>query len=453
MNDLHSPDLNSEELARQIDEAFSRDGEGAFSPGNDPRVDAALRLANAKHPAMPPEMLARVQSKVIAAHRQQVRRQRTWRPQNSVFLRMAATFAIILIFIGSTALPAFANSVPGDFWYPFKRNLETLELSAASSPTDRANLYLTQAERRLDEATVLLQRKLFDTDLLVDARNSLASFNQLAAQIGDALPNREGQVALITESMSILLQEAEQLQVVSGDQVVALLPSLLPLPTDTPTQAASATDVPPTEVALVVVATATDAPPTEAATDAPPVMEVTESAVTEEPTAAVQASETPVPSDTPTETLTPSDTPSLTPTAVTPLALATMYALENANVREKAGQSQPIITILHHGESTAVIGEDDTGKWWHVRLTDGRLGWIAKFLLSANPPPAANNPADGNNANDPAGNCDHPGNYCNAPGQTGTLPAQSNGNGNPGGKPDNPGNGNSPAAPGNGHKP
>jgi hypothetical protein len=144
----------------------------------------------------------------------------------------------------------------------------------------------------------------------------------------------------------------------------------------------------------------------------------------------------------------------------TTLPLATMYAIENANVRSQPGQNQTIITILHQGESAEVIGEDNTGKWWHVRLKDAQLGWIAKFLLSIDPPSASANSNDGNSA---SGNCDHPGNYCNAPGQTGTLPAQSNGNGNPGGgnsgnpgngnPPTNPGNGNPPANPGNGHKP
>jgi hypothetical protein len=461
MNELHAPDLNPEELANQLDAIVVPEGDILPISGqqDDPRIQIAVRLANAHHPQMSPAMLSRVQAKMIKANQLQLKRKPIWRPKYTLTSRLVAAFTIIMVFFGSTALPALANSVPGEFWYPFKRNLENIEISAAFSATARAGIYLTQAERRLEEAQVLLQRQVFDTNLIFDARNSLISFEQLAPQLDAALPDARSRVALATESVALLIQEAEQQQILSGKEVIALLPTVIPLPSNTvspsltPTIEPSATSTSTGSLmtlTLTAVPTLTDVPPSLTLT-----VENTHAAdfgpmMSEEPNllAVSTATSTPLP----------------TMTATSQSTIAIMYASENANVRNQPSRDQSIISLLQQGTATEVIGEDDSGKWWHVRLSDGRLGWVAKFLLSINKPvessgndtSTGNNASTGNNTNGDFG-CDHSGNYCNAPGQTMTPPGQSGNIPTPHSPPSNPGGGNNssnpPSNPGNGHKP
>ena len=183
MNELHSPDLNPEALANRLDERLGGKSLESGQPV-DPRLEIAIRLSNAKHPQMSPQMLSRVQARMIKANRQQMRRQRFSRPKYGHAVRqLTAAFAIIMVFFGATALPALASSVPGEFWYPFKRSLENVEISIAISATARAGVYLTQAERRVEEAQVLLQRQVFDANLILEARESIANYEQLAPQL------------------------------------------------------------------------------------------------------------------------------------------------------------------------------------------------------------------------------------------------------------------------------
>src|ERR1041385_7184464 len=162
-------------------------------------------------------------------------------------------------------------------------------------------------------------------------------------------------------------------------------------------------------------------------------------------------------------------TSTLWPTVTSQPPTLTMYALENANVRSEPSRNQTVITVLRQGTSTEIIGDDNTGKWWHVRLKNGESGWVAKFLLSVNKPtvpPETNGASGNNNVNDDGSNssnggsndgsnsnfgCDHSGNYCNAPGynQNSGSQGQSNNQSN-GNSSSNSGNG---SENGNGHKP
>jgi hypothetical protein len=125
---------------------------------------------------------------------------------------------------------------------------------------------------------------------------------------------------------------------------------------------------------------------------------------------------TPVPSPTPTVTLTPTPTltplpPTATPTAtatstvtptqtLTPTPTATpVLALVNAgeeaggaHLREAAGYQSPSRGILGNGEVVIVLPDspvEDAGVFWiHVRVEDGREGWILQTLLvTATPSP------------------------------------------------------------------
>jgi hypothetical protein len=293
----------------------------------------------------------------------------------------------------------------------------------------------------------MLHRQVFDKSLLLDANQSLANYEHLASEIAPSSTDTDLRAASVTESMALLMQEAEYQQTISGIQVLALLPTVLPVPTTVTslslvasnvTTAASSTPIPTATPTIVMP---TDVPPT-----ALPTLEATESQVVIT-TSDSESTDLP-PTAIATSTLWPTPTPQ--PPTIT------MYALESANVRSQPSQDQAVITVLRQGISTEIIGEDNSGKWWHVRLKDGTSGWVAKFLLSVDKPviSSGNNNSSGNN--DPSGNnnpsdgsnngdfgCDHPGNYCNAPRQNGTQPSSSNNSGNNNSNNNNSGNNNS----------
>jgi hypothetical protein len=129
-----------------------------------------------------------------------------------------------------------------------------------------------------------------------------------------------------------------------------------------------------------------------------------------------------------------------------------MYVVEKANVREQPARNQAIIAVIEAGTAVEVSGEDETGSWWHVKLADGRSGWIAKFLLSLEVSAPAS-VDDNNNNNSSDFGCEHPGDYCNAPGQTGSQPTPVGGNPSGGGPPDNPPGGDPPSNPPGGGPP
>jgi len=107
---------------------------------------------------------------------------------------------------------------------------------------------------------------------------------------------------------------------------------------------------------------------------------------------------TPVPSRTalPTFTLTPSNTP-ITPTpSNTPTASATppisgiVVSLETVNVRQGPGVSFSAIIALVPGTGVQILGQNEDGRWFNIRMEDGREGWIAASLLRVNPTPTLN---------------------------------------------------------------
>ena len=425
MNDPGLPELTPEELARRLDNMMAS-GRNISSPGtaDDPRIRIAQSLATARHPEMSPEMSARIQSKMIAAHRQKMSRKRAPRPQYTMVLRWAAVLAAAVIFFSAAAMPAVASSVPGELWYPVKRNLETVEIVIAPSSAARAEVHLTQAERRINEVQVLLQRRLFDADLMIDAHNSLSYYEQSTQALGTISNRDEARAAGVTESIALLLQEAEQMHLVSGDEVVALIPTVIAIPT-TPSDIGVPTIVPTPSATLFP----TEEPPvtTPAAAVEQAQLPDVQPPLTDEPTLVA----------TMTATYTPEVSGILLSAAMatTQQPIVTMYALENTNVRSQPARNQPIITVLQQGEAVAVIGEDATGKWWHVQLGDSRSGWVAQFLLSLDKPALQPTGSDGSNSGNDNGDnfgCEHPGDYCNAPGQNGDHPPPSSGNGNPG---------------------
>lgn len=104
---------------------------------------------------------------------------------------------------------------------------------------------------------------------------------------------------------------------------------------------------------------------------------------------------TPVPSRTPlpTFTLTPSETPisptpSNTPTAsATPVQTGIITSLQTVNVRQGPSVGSNAIVALTPGTGVQVLATSPDGKWFNIRMEDGREGWIAAELVRLNPMP------------------------------------------------------------------
>ena len=127
---------------------------------------------------------------------------------------------------------------------------------------------------------------------------------------------------------------------------------------------------------------------------------------------------TPTPTITPTFTPSDTATPTLSPTAtatftatetatatstatatITPSATPTVFAVVRAqqriNVRSGPGTRFGAIDSLAPDSGVQVIGENEEGDWFQVRLEDGDEGWVSAALLRIEAPPPAAEPDEG----------------------------------------------------------
>jgi uncharacterized protein YraI len=418
---MSDEERQAQKLGDHLDNLFDS-GQPLPTSDPDPLVNAALRLANAPRPELSAQQLARIQARVLQANRRAVHRLSS--PRIIPIFRWAMVASLVLVVFTIALTPALANSLPGDALYPVKRTLEGVELALAGSGEARANIYLTQAARRADEALALLQRGTFDSTLVTDAVATTLQASELAAQQPNStvLVTLQSRVVQVDTALGNVLDEASRKQLVSGDALATLersretliLGGNLPVPTPTP----------PT--------IAVQASPSEA-----PTATLTQPAT---------ATATPLPTSTPAaaeaavliETLTPdaSATFTLTPTT-TPFMMAIIRSKQPVNVREGPGLGFKVIAALQPGTRLPVLGWNPDGTWLNVVLSDGRSAWIASSLMQTgdfsdassssqdNLPPSTDTPAPGTNSGGSSASnssssdfgCDHPGNYCNAPGQ------------------------------------
>lgn len=111
---------------------------------------------------------------------------------------------------------------------------------------------------------------------------------------------------------------------------------------------------------------------------------------------------TPTPSPTATATYTATNTATATPTAtatITPSATPTVFGLVRArgriNVRNGPGTQFAAIGSLAPDSGVQVIGENDAGDWYQVRLEDGGEGWVSASLLRIEEPAPTVEPREG----------------------------------------------------------
>lgn len=195
----HTPDS----LADRLDQVLPPENRPA-SHDEDPLVDVALRMANAPRPQLSAEARSRIQQQVMQhAARQQVMR----RPEFSIqpVLRWALVASVVLVVLFLPAARVTMASVPGDILYPAKQLVEQVERGLASTDEARAATHLTHAERRIQEAQVLLIRGQLDAPLLRAAQQNMADAAALVRNSPTFDPGLQLRLEIQTASLSAAL--------------------------------------------------------------------------------------------------------------------------------------------------------------------------------------------------------------------------------------------------------
>lgn len=415
---MSDQEFDAGQLADHLDNILPPHQTNVPAAGGDALVRTAVRLASAPRPQMSPEAAARIQARVIHAARQQKKPRRTARAV-PVLLRWAAVF-VLAVFAFGAAAPTIASSAPGEVLYPVKRGLENVELLLAASPESQAIVHLNQAERRISEAQTLLARGQFDSQLVRDVRQSAARSVEASAQLPAAASSADiiQRAAQVNIAMNSVMQAAITAGVVTPEELNELIP---PDPTPAPVEPASPTPPAPEETPAVT--------PTQQPTET----ETSQPAFTSTP----QSTSQPVP---------------VVPIAPQP---GVIDSDRGVNVRSGPGAEFDIIAVLQPGTPVQVIGHSAAQDWLHIRLSDGRSGWVIASAIRAgtSPPVATPQPpaADNTDCNLPGKACDAPGhNKPDSPGKSADAPGQNKDNNPGGGPPDNPGQGNPPDNPGKG---
>jgi uncharacterized protein YraI len=152
-----------------------------------------------------------------------------------------------------------------------------------------------------------------------------------------------------------------------------ITPTPEPSETVEPTEAPTATPVPPTAT-----------PPQEDDEIEEPSPSPDEPAViaTVTPEVDVAVTSTSEPTQTPTPPASPTPRPSPTATLTPePVRFGTVIATEPINVRSGPSTSNAPITVLQPGDRVLVIGENEDESWYNIVLDDDTTGWVAAFLL------------------------------------------------------------------------
>jgi hypothetical protein len=265
-----------DELADHLDEIIPLGDSMPVSGDDDPLVDAAAQLTNAKHPALSPAALALMQARVLSAVKANPPKPAPTIREFPVrrYLKLAASFAIVVMFmiLGQSAVSA---SVPGDALYQVKRGVERIELELGKAFNNEDEVHIRLAKRRVNELDTLLARGEFDVESLENGFDHLAKVET---------PSQETQ--RVASLLTVLADEAERSGLIGDDS-----PSNNNVDSDSPD---------------VVEATDEVEPPTETPTNTP----------TATPTLTPTATMTPTstPTSTPTKTNTPTRTPTSTAT-------------------------------------------------------------------------------------------------------------------------------------------
>ncbi|MGJ3241316.1 MAG: DUF5667 domain-containing protein [Anaerolineae bacterium] len=409
----------------QLDALINSDEALAIASDNpDPLIQSALMLKRAPVPMLSPQGRVRVRERILPPMSVQPvpepiapadPMRRVLRPNFSATIQRIVASVLIVMFISLLVAPsASAGSLPGDLLYPVKRGLEQVSLQLTTSDRGRARQHLDHAQERLVEMNNLYARGLYDTRLLDDALTSVENATRIArnAQFLEADPVFQDTVVTVLTALDevivrydqapVLVETLDTLQARQQQEVNAVRPqpTLTPLP-EIVQEPASTEVLQPERTPFLIEPTSTP----EVTEPAPELVEVTE-----EPALL-------------TETV-------------------TLYTSASGAVRVRIAPdlNARVLTTLTHGASVTQIGTNADQTWVQVRLSDGREGWIASFLLVGQPPTmpdtagnSGNNSNASGNANGNASDANANSNANNATGNAGNNNnASGNANGNAG---------------------
>jgi hypothetical protein len=232
----------------------------------------------------------------VQSHRRQVRRSPV------VFLRAAASFALLLFVLAGIALTLVENSLPGDALYKVKTGLESARLAFSGDPSA---LRAEFARRRWDEiARLLTQRRSAEVAFEGEIQTMNGADWRVAGLELSVLPGTPG-------AQSVQVGDQVAVRAVTTDQgtLVARAVTLLDR-SRRPTPTLTLTGTPTISAPATLTPTAT---PTATVPPAP----------SPSPSLTLTFTTTPTPTGTSTVTSTVTATPTRTPTATrTPTRLA-----------------------------------------------------------------------------------------------------------------------------------
>lgn len=340
---MSSPWTSPEQLARRLDQVLPPDSAAKPPITTDPLVNAAALVSSIVVPALPAAASARIQQQMLAAYRQQMRFAPKRRSSLSIvrgLMRYGLVAALILALIAFGISPAVANSVPGEPLYAVKQLAETVELATAAEGR-RSAVLITHADRRMQEAGVLLDRGRFEETLIQRALESLTE-----AAGDESAPAFAAQASTVIERAESIVTAAVSAQLLDNAAASALreaitavrstpaytLPGQLPEPVNVPEVIMTATPTPlpsetPTRTWTATWTATSTATPTPSETN----------------TASPTATETPTATGTAVSTAswTPSATPTYTETAA-PAALSTLTP-SRTNTPRPGGGGRPTV--------------------------------------------------------------------------------------------------------------
>jgi hypothetical protein len=245
-------------LADRLDAALPPDRFDIPSMSDDPLVNTAQLFAALPQPLLSPVTKGQIRSQVLEAYRQQTHRSVSMRSRTIAALRWAAVVGIVLMLSLVGVTRAALASVPGDTLYPVKEVVERVELALATSDQARASVQLKHAERRAQEALVLLDRGRWSPDLVTTALDDMIAAAK-AAREDPSIPaservQLEARTVQINTLLDSILVRAARSGLVSQDSLAPLIEHvhttqtsgslLLPPPVPAPTATPSPTPAP-----------------------------------------------------------------------------------------------------------------------------------------------------------------------------------------------------------------
>lgn len=427
---MSSQYTDPEILARRLDQALPPDS-GYLPPQTpDPLVNTAAAVARMQVPELRADALVRIETRMFAALDAQTPPLRALpkrRRSPYTLLRYASVASLILVLFIMSLAPSVASSLPTQPLYFVKQTIERAELALARDDASRAQVLVTQAERRAEEALALLDNGAFTPTLVESAVASVSEASPQAILSSASLRAQTGQAAyllnfVLLEAEAQTLVEAETVNQLSEEvNVLTRLSEGIPPtpPTDDPAEVGGAGDAP------------------AAASDTPSPSPTATHTLTPSPTMTATTSATPTPSATMTATSTATVTPSRTLTR-TPRPTRTRRATNTPQptntIRPTNTPRPPVANQATDCPGTSCESQGVPGGNVIPNTPQGNQGGGGSGGGSGSPP---NDPGGGGSSNPP-----------NDPGGGGNAnpPANPGGGGSP---PENPGGGSNNNPPGN----